>query len=167
VVIDSSRVQAAIAALRDPEIRVLTIEELGILRDVRVDGGTTAIVTITPTYSGCPAMDRIRADIRTAASEAGCDQTVINTVFSPAWTTDWLTEEARTKLAAAGIAPPSPCPSVPAPGRRVLPLVPPPKRCPRCDSSDTTEVSRFGSTACKALWRCTACHEPFEGMKEH
>ena len=145
--------RAAAASVRDPEIRVLTIAELGILRDVAVrDGHVT--VTITPTYAGCPAMDVIRADISTALHRAGYDDVEITTVLSPAWSTDWIDPAGLEKLAAAGIAPP---------GKTVrLSLS---VRCPRCGSPDTEQLSRFGSTACKALWRCRACREPFDAIK--
>ncbi len=146
-----------VAGVTDPELRVVTIEEFGILRDVAVDGGTVT-VTITPTYSGCPAMDTIRADIRTALQRAGFADVEVRTVLSPAWTTDWISEAGRSKLAAAGIAPPGR--ATPAAVRLTLAV-----RCPRCGSPDTEQLSRFGSTACKALWRCRACTEPFEHIK--
>ena len=141
------------AAVRDPELRVLTIAELGILRDVTVHEGHVT-VTITPTYAGCPAMDVIRADITEALRRDGYDDVEIATVLSPAWSTDWISPAGREKLAAAGIAPPA---------RTVrLSLA---VRCPHCGSPDTEQLSRFGSTACKALWRCRACSEPFDAIK--
>ncbi|MDQ7908413.1 1,2-phenylacetyl-CoA epoxidase subunit PaaD [Phytohabitans sp. ZYX-F-186] len=147
----------AAAAVVDPELRVVTIEELGILRDVSVDAGTGHVtVTITPTYTGCPAMDVIRADIRAALSAAGHPDAEVRTVFGPAWTTDWISESGRAKLAAAHIAPPHRA------GPVALALT---VRCPGCGSPDTEQLSRFGSTACKALWRCRACREPFEQVK--
>jgi ring-1,2-phenylacetyl-CoA epoxidase subunit PaaD len=146
-----SALRDAVAEVADPELRVVTIEELGILRDVTVDGDR-ATVTITPTYSGCPAMDVIRADIVAAARRAGYHAEV-RTVLSPAWSTDRITETGRAKLAAAGIAPPGP----------VLLRISP--RCPHCGSPDTQQLSRFGSTACKSLWRCRACAEPFDAVK--
>jgi ring-1,2-phenylacetyl-CoA epoxidase subunit PaaD len=147
----------AVAAVVDPELRVVTIEELGILRDVSVDQGTGHVtVTITPTYTGCPAMDVIREDIRAALTAAGHTDAEVRTVFGPAWTTDWISESGRAKLAAAHIAPPH------AAGPVALTLS---VRCPRCGSPDTEQLSRFGSTACKALWRCRACTEPFDHMK--
>jgi ring-1,2-phenylacetyl-CoA epoxidase subunit PaaD len=161
----TARLRAAVATVRDPEIRVLTVEELGIVRDVDAEGGRPT-VTVTPTYVGCPAMDLIRSDIVAAARDAGFPDVEVRTVLSPAWTTDWLSDEARAKLAGAGITPPA-CRSE---GRKLLPLmvlVPPKPRCPRCGAADTDEVSRFGSTACKSLWRCNSCREPFEQMKEH
>lgn len=146
----------------DPELRAVTIEELGILRDVAVDPGTGRVtVTITPTYSGCPAMDTIRADIRRALGAAGHPDTEVRTVLSPAWSTDLISESGRAKLAAAGIAPPGPA-ARRSGGPVALALS---VRCPRCGSPDTEQLSRFGSTACKALWRCRACVEPFEHVK--
>jgi ring-1,2-phenylacetyl-CoA epoxidase subunit PaaD len=153
-----STAREAAATVVDPELRVVTIEELGVLRDVAHDPATgTVTVTITPTYSGCPAMDVIRTDIRQALRAAGHPRSEVVTVLSPAWSTDMISESGRSKLAAAGIAPPGP-------SRGVVPLrlsV----RCPRCASPDTEELSRFGSTACKALWRCRACAEPFDRVK--
>jgi ring-1,2-phenylacetyl-CoA epoxidase subunit PaaD len=156
-------VEDAVAAVPDPEIRVLSIAELGILRGVDVDPETGRVtVTITPTYTGCPAMDVIRQDIVAAARGAGHRDVAVRTVLSPAWTTDWIAEPARAKLAAAGIAPPSgqaaPGGTAPVPIRATV-------RCPRCGEPDTEQLSRFGSTACKALWRCRACAEPFEALK--
>lgn len=146
----------------DPELRAVTIEELGILRDVEVDPGSgRVVVTITPTYSGCPAMDTIRADIRRALAAAGHPDAEVRTVLSPAWSTDRISEAGRAKLAAAGIAPPGPARGA-AGGPVALVLS---VRCPRCGSPQTEQLSRFGSTACKALWRCRACLEPFEHIK--
>jgi ring-1,2-phenylacetyl-CoA epoxidase subunit PaaD len=142
----------AVAAVVDPEIRVLTVEELGVLRSVTADGSGRVTVTITPTYSGCPAMDTIRTDIVAAARRAGYEAE-IKTVLSPAWSTDRITGAGREKLAAAGIAPPGPV------------LLTISVRCPRCGSPDTQQLSRFGSTACKSLWRCRACAEPFDAVK--
>ncbi|MEJ3748300.1 1,2-phenylacetyl-CoA epoxidase subunit PaaD [Actinomycetes bacterium KLBMP 9797] len=147
----------AAAAVVDPELRVVTIEELGILRDVRVADGRVT-VTITPTYTGCPAMDVIRADVRDALRTAGYPDAAVETALAPPWTTDWITDVGRAKLAAAGIAPPAPARTV------TLRLT---VRCPRCGSPDTEELSRFGSTACKALWRCRACAEPFDHVKAY
>ncbi|MEU1752473.1 1,2-phenylacetyl-CoA epoxidase subunit PaaD [Micromonospora matsumotoense] len=164
--------RAAVAAVVDPEIRVITIDELGILRAVDEDPTTgRVLVTITPTYTGCPAMDVIRADIRRALAVAGHPDAEVRTIFSPAWSTDWISEGGRAKLAAAGIAPPAPAGAagpLPAPGSGrpagVVPLTLA-VRCPRCGSPETEQVSRFGSTACKALWRCRSCSEPFDHLK--
>lgn len=156
--------RAAAAAVVDPELRVVTIEELGILRDVRVESGTGRVtVTITPTYSGCPAMEVIRRDILAALAAAGYPDAEVETVLAPAWSTDWISDAGRAKLAEAGIVPPGPA-SGPVPlglPRRRPPAV----ACPRCGATDTEELSRFGATACKALWRCTRCAEPFEYLK--
>jgi ring-1,2-phenylacetyl-CoA epoxidase subunit PaaD len=151
--------KATVAGVVDPELRAVTIEELGILRDVAVDEATGRVrVVITPTYSGCPAMDVIQADIRRALAAAGYTDVEVATVLRPAWTTEMITDDGRAKLAAAGIAPPTTTrPSVVLLQLSVV--------CPRCGSADTEELSRFGSTACKALWRCRSCVEPFEHVK--
>jgi ring-1,2-phenylacetyl-CoA epoxidase subunit PaaD len=150
---------AAAAAVVDPEIRAVTIEELGILRDVAVDVESGRVtVTITPTYSGCPAMEVIRSDVRRAVRAAGYEDVEVVTTLSPPWTTDMINESGRNKLAAAGIAPPGPARG----GAVALTLS---VRCPRCGSPQTEQLSRFGSTACKALWRCRTCREPFEHIK--
>jgi len=159
----------AAAAVVDPELRVITIDELGVLRGVTEDPGTGAVtVTITPTYSGCPAMDVIRADIRTALRRAGYDRVEVMTSYGPPWSTDWISESGRAKLAAAGIAPPA---RVAAPAvipvtalRRRLTVADAPP-CPRCGSAETEEIAHFGSTACKALRRCRSCAEPFDHVK--
>ncbi|GIJ66436.1 1,2-phenylacetyl-CoA epoxidase subunit PaaD [Virgisporangium ochraceum] len=153
-------VEEAVAAVRDPEIRVLTIADLGILRGVAEEGGRVTI-TITPTYTGCPAMDVIRRDVESAARRAGAAEVEVRTVLSPPWSTDWISETGRAKLAAAGTAPP---PARTRPGAVALTLT---MRCPRCGSADTEELSRFGSTACKSLWRCRSCREPFDSVKAH
>jgi ring-1,2-phenylacetyl-CoA epoxidase subunit PaaD len=158
---------AAVAAtVTDPELPMVTIADLGILRDVREDADGV-VVTITPTYSGCPAMDEIRADLRRTLHHAGYTHVEVRTVLSPAWTTDWITEAGRGRLAAAGISPPGP-----APGRAAgpIPLVLRPSRrvvaCPHCGHADTELISAFGATACRELRRCPACREPFEHVKE-
>ncbi len=148
------------AAVTDPEIPVLTIADLGVLRDIRLVGEIVE-VTITPTYSGCPAMSVIALDIETALAGAGFPCTRIITALTPAWTTDWLTEAGRRKLVEYGIAAPGP-----AAGRRALFGEPHPA-CPRCGSNQTERISEFGSTACKALHRCLACREPFDAFKCH
>lgn len=154
------RALAAAARVVDPEIPVLSIVDLGVLREVRIEGDAVAI-TITPTYSGCPAMRVIEIELDAALRGAGIDKFRIDTVLSPAWTTDWLSREGRRKLAAYGIAPPAGAAS-----RRALfgaDVV----ACPRCGSADTERLSEFGSTACKALYRCRACAEPFDYFKCH
>ena len=154
-------VRAAVAAVPDPEIPVLTIDDLGILRDVTVADDGRVEVTLTPTYSGCPAVDHIRAEVERVLAEQGCTGAVVRTVLAPAWTTDWISDEGRRKLADFGIAPP---------GRRCQPAVSAVGavelvRCPQCGSADTRLLSRFGSTACKALRVCNRCREPFDHFK--
>ena len=144
----------------DPEIPVLTIADLGVLREVTVtDDGIE--VAITPTYSGCPAMNMIALEIQLALEHAGIRNGKVRTVLSPAWTTDWMSEDGRRKLREYGIAPPQARSS-----RRALFGV---ERvaCPQCGSNDTEVLSEFGSTSCKALWRCKACREPFDYFKCH
>ena len=148
-----SRARQAIATVVDPEIPVLTIEDMGIVRAVSADGESVS-VDITPTYSGCPAMDQIASDITAALDSAGFSNISINTVYSPAWTTDWMSESGKRKLEQYGIAPPG---SVDAEPTGV--------RCPRCSSEETSVVSAFGSTACKALMVCDSCREPFDLFK--
>jgi ring-1,2-phenylacetyl-CoA epoxidase subunit PaaD len=158
--IDRRRAWELAATVVDPEIPVLTIEDLGILRDVSVtDHGV--ILTITPTYSGCPAMDAIRDDLLSTFRRNGIEDVDVRLVLSPAWTTDWMSDDGKRKLAEYGIAPPSGHSSV-ARGPIRLTLA---TRCPRCGSADTVEVSRFGSTSCKALYECRACLEPFDYFK--
>ncbi len=149
-----------IEAVVDPELPFVTIAELGILRDVAVDGDQVT-VTITPTYSGCPAMSAIAEDIRASLDDTDADVS-INTVLSPAWTTDWMTPTGKDKLHAAGIAPPTHTVSDLWQGTTPINLS---VRCPQCGSPRTSELSRFGSTSCKALWRCDDCLEPFDSFK--
>ncbi|WP_144880758.1 1,2-phenylacetyl-CoA epoxidase subunit PaaD [Microbacterium paraoxydans] len=150
------------AAVPDPEVPVLTIEDLGVLRAVELRG-ERVIVDITPTYSGCPAMDTIRDDVVLALTAAGFADVEVRLVLSPAWTTDWMSDAGKQKLREYGIAPPSGRAAVPAGPIRLALSV----RCPRCGSLDTREVSRFGSTSCKALYECRACLEPFDHFKVH
>ncbi len=154
--VTTRHVREIVATVPDPELPVVTIEQLGILRDVRVDETGAVTVDITPTYSGCPAMDAIRADIEAALAGAGVDGVDVRLVLAPAWTTDWITPDGHEALHAAGIAPPHPA------GTVALTLS---VRCPHCGSPDTRELSRFGSTACKALWVCRSCQEPFDHVK--
>jgi ring-1,2-phenylacetyl-CoA epoxidase subunit PaaD len=149
------------ATVRDPEVPALTIEDLGILRDVREDGDRVT-VTITPTYSGCPAMDAIGQDLELALRAEGYSHVEVQLVLAPAWTTDWMTDDGKRKLAEYGIAPPSGRAAVSGPVRLQLGV-----KCPRCGSLDTREVTRFGSTSCKALYECRACLEPFDFFKVH
>lgn len=166
-VTDEGKARRVAEGVRDPELPLLTLADLGILREVEEHGDGRVSVTVTPTYSGCPAMAAIRADLAASLRAAGFADVEVRTRLSPPWTTDWITEEGRRKLAEAGIAPPGPAPARAA-GPVPLTLGPARRRvrCPRCGSADTREQSRFGSTACKALWRCRACAEPFEHVKE-
>lgn len=150
----------AAASVVDPEIPVLTIADLGVLRDVIVAGDHVE-VAITPTYSGCPAMNMIALEIEVALERAGFGRPKVRTVLSPAWTTDWMSEEGRRKLRTYGIAPPQASNS-----RRAL-FGEQSVACPQCGSDKTELLSEFGSTSCKALWRCTACREPFDYFKCH
>lgn len=146
--------RAIVARVADPEIPVLTIDDLGILRDVAVVDDRV-VVTITPTYSGCPALEAIRGDVARSLRDHGAEEVEVRTVLSPAWTTDWMSEAGRRKLAEYGIAPPGPA---------LLQLG---VCCPRCGSADTRELSRFGATACQAQYVCQACLEPFDHFKRH
>ena len=155
---ERARAWTAAASVTDPEIPVLGIADLGVLRDVRIENGTVEAI-ITPTYSGCPAMNLIALEIGLALEKAGFPHHKVTTVLSPAWTTDWMTEEGKAKLKAYGIAPPAA-----KAGRRAL-FGEDKVACPHCGSADTHRISEFGSTACKALWRCKACAEPFDYFK--
>ncbi|HEX8623652.1 MAG TPA: 1,2-phenylacetyl-CoA epoxidase subunit PaaD [Allosphingosinicella sp.] len=139
-------IRTVLNSVADPEIPVISVVELGIVRSVEQDR-----VVITPTYTGCPASQVIERDIRDALDSAGYRHVRIETILSPAWTTDWITPEGRAKLLAYGIAPPT---------RSAV-------ECPQCGSSETEEISRFGSTPCKSLWRCRSCAEPFDLFKCH
>jgi ring-1,2-phenylacetyl-CoA epoxidase subunit PaaD len=161
----AARVWDIAATVCDPEIPVLTIEDLGILRDVRVDhdgaGHQSVEVTITPTYSGCPAMDAISDDLVSALAGQGYPDVRIKRVLSPAWTTDWMTDSGKAKLQEYGIAPPSGRSGVKAgPVRLGLSV-----KCPQCSSLNIRELARFGSTSCKALYVCQDCKEPFDYFK--
>lgn len=150
-----------LAAVPDPEIPVISVTELGIVREVHArDGGLHVVVT--PTYSGCPATEVISQSIRDALVAAGAGEVAVETRLAPAWTTDWIAEPAKEKLRAYGIAPPQgDAPAGPQPIR----FVPRKLACPRCGSTDTVRLSQFGATACKALYRCQSCLEPFEYFK--
>lgn len=154
------------ATVPDPEIPVISIADLGILRDARLEGDT-AVVVITPTYSGCPAMEHISKDVVSALKEAGYADARVELVLQPAWTTDWITEVGRANLREYGIAPPAPRDGAPQ-GPIKLTLGPPPAiECPRCGSRNTTRLAQFGSTSCKALYSCRDCFEPFDYFKVH
>jgi ring-1,2-phenylacetyl-CoA epoxidase subunit PaaD len=146
---ETARIRAVLESVPDPEIPVLSVVDLGIVRDIQPDR-----VTITPTYTGCPATQVIERDIRAALDSAGYRHVQVETTLSPPWTTDWISAAGRRKLREYGIAPPTP-----ADEHEVC--------CPQCGSADTEEISRFGSTPCKALWRCRACAEPFDLFKCH
>lgn len=157
---------AAARAVPDPEIPVLTLGDLGVIRDVRVAGDGAVEVDITPTYTGCPATAVIASDVQAALRRVGAEQVRVQTVLSPPWTTDWMSEAGRSKLLEFGIAPPGPAWSA-ARGAGPPNQVPLTfsVRCPHCGSVDTKEVSRFGSTPCKSLWTCRSCAEPFDSFK--
>jgi ring-1,2-phenylacetyl-CoA epoxidase subunit PaaD len=144
-----------LSSVVDPEIPVLTLQDLGVLRDISVADGAVKI-TITPTYAGCPAMETMRADIETVLTKAGYDNVTVVQSLSPAWTTDWMSENGRKKLHAYGIAPPiaTNC------GQQASQI-----ECPQCNSVDVNLISEFGSTACKALYQCQDCREPFDYFK--
>ena len=146
-VIDTGALWRVLEGVPDPEIPVLSVVDLGIVREV-----TSERVTITPTYTGCPATQVIERDISAALDAAGYRDVAVETVLSPPWTTDWISDRGRERLHAYGIAPPSPSATA---------------ECPQCGSHNTVEVSRFGSTPCKAQWRCKSCLEPFERFKCH
>ena len=167
VVASGSRLDRAWALLDrvlDPEVPVVSVRDLGIVRDVVEDDAGTLTVVVTPTYSGCPATEVIEASIVAALEDGGLGPVRIEMRRAPAWTTDWMTEKAKKKLREYGIAPPG---LVAAPAEAPLRFVarPKPLACPRCASLDTERISAFGATACKALWRCRACGEPFEHFK--
>ena len=152
-----------LAEVLDPEVPVLSVVDLGIVRDVREEEGAV-VVDVTPTYSGCPAMKVMEEDITAALREAGASAVRINVVYQPAWTTDWISDDARERLRAYGIAPPSgraPATTELIPLQRRIPVL----ACPSCGSHRTAQRSEFGSTACKAIWFCNACLEPFEYFK--
>lgn len=158
---DLDVIRAIAGTVCDPEIPVLTIADLGVLRDVR-ETGDGVVVEITPTYSGCPAMAMIRLEIEIALEKAGIGEVVVREVLSPAWTTDWMSAEGRAKLRDYGIAPP-----MGRAGGRAALFGADQVACPRCGSIATERLAEFGSTSCKALWRCRTCREPFDYFKCH
>lgn len=151
-----ARLRDVLAQVPDPEIPAVSVLDLGIVREI-----SPRRVAITPTYTGCPATLAIEQAVRRALDEGGFADVALETVISPAWSTDWISDEGREKLRAYGIAPP------PKGAAAASLKNQPAAECPRCGSSDTVEVSRFGSTPCKALWRCRACAEPFDRFKCH
>ena len=166
------RIWQLLEAVCDPEIPVVNLREMGILRAVR-QGPQGLEVVITPTYSGCPAMGQMHDDVAAALAAAGVAAQVV-TQLAPAWSTDWMTPEAHVKLRAYGIAPPLPSACANAPKAQVLAFAPRKApaaataiTCPQCGSDNTTEISHFGSTACKALYRCLNCLEPFDYFKPY
>jgi ring-1,2-phenylacetyl-CoA epoxidase subunit PaaD len=148
----------------DPEVPVLNVIDLGIVRKVEMNGEKNPVITVTPTYSGCPAMDVIRMNIRFKLIEHGFKNPEIKTILSPAWTTDWMSENGKQKLKAYGVAPPNPKQMVCTPD---LFQQEESIQCPHCNSYNTRMISQFGSTACKALYKCNDCHEPFDYFKCH
>ena len=158
------KVFSILESVRDPEVPVVSVIDLGIVRDVVLEGDTT-VVKITPTYSGCPALAVIQSAILTTLREHGIPNSRVELVYSPPWTTDWLTEEGKSKLKAYGIAPPGRCheEKLVLLTSRTAETVP----CPFCDSKQTELRSSFGSTACKALHFCVSCQQPFEHFKPH
>ncbi|MFJ3188703.1 1,2-phenylacetyl-CoA epoxidase subunit PaaD [Streptomyces halstedii] len=156
-----AEVRRLAGSVPDPELPVLTLEELGVLRDVRMQGPDKVTVHLTPTYTGCPAIETMSADIERVLHEHGVPEVSVVTVLAPAWSTDDISDEGRRKLAEFGIAPPRPHrgPDGPVPVSLSV-------RCPHCGSTDTELLSRFSSTACKALRRCVDCREPFDHFKE-
>src|ERR1019366_4446335 len=163
--IEAAQIWDIAATVCDPEIPVLTIEALGILRDARLEddgaGHLRVEVTITPTYSGCPAMDAIADDVVTALTRRGYQDVRVTSVLAPAWTTDWMTDSGKAKLTEYGIAPPTGRSGVRSGPIRLALSV----KCPRCSSLNTRERARFGSTSCKALYVCQDCQEPFDYFK--
>lgn len=159
VLTSPDRIRAAIADVPDPEIPAITLADLGIIRDVRVRNDGQYEVLLTPTYTGCPATLVIETSVRIALDMAGFSDVAIRQILSPPWTTDWISDAGRDKLHAYGIAPPAR-----GDGRGTI-KDEGPATCPQCGSIHTTEISRFGSTPCKALWRCEDCAEPFDRFK--
>ncbi len=158
---------AAAASVTDPELPVLTLADLGVLRDVSVTEAGAGHVLLTPTHSGCPAMAAMRADVVRRVRAAGFQEVTVGVSLAPAWSSDWISERGRQALLEAGTSPPGPA-ARPA-GHVPLTLVHIRRevRCPRCGSDEVALTSEFGSTACRAMYRCVACLEPFDHLKEH
>ena len=161
------RAREIAATVTDPEMPMLTLADLGVLRDVCVDRDGIVVVTITPTYSGCPAMSTMRDDLRRRLAAGGVEHVDVRTVLEPAWSSDWITPEGRRKLTEHGISAPAHVPARLA-GPVALTLSPPRRllRCPQCGSTNTELTSEFGATSCKSLHRCLDCREPFDHVKE-
>jgi len=160
------RAQAVAATVTDPELPMLTLEDLGVLREVALDEAGHLVVSITPTYSGCPAMATMRDDLVHKLQQSGFGDVQVKVSLHPAWTTDWISDRGRNVLASNGISPPGPAPVrstttalMLLPTRRAV-------TCPRCGSDDVSLTSEFGSTACKAMYQCRSCLEPFDHVKE-
>jgi len=168
---DAARARALVAAVADPEIPVLSIEDLGIVREVLVEGPRVS-VTLTPTYTGCPATEAIAGSVREALAAGGWPDAEVRLQLAPPWSTDWISERGRERLRAFGIAPPGPscaatgAPTV-APLRLVREIAPAGPACPRCASPRVEQLAEHGSTPCKALYRCLACAEPFDYFKPY
>lgn len=158
--VSKEKIFSFLSEIPDPEIPVINIKELGVLRDVIINGNEVEVV-ITPTYSGCPAMKQIEDDILSAMKQNGIKNTKVKMVYHPAWTTDWITDQAKEKLRKYGIAPPEKTSSDKGT------LTGKNKKCPHCSSENTEMVSQFGSTACKSLYKCLDCKEPFDYFKCH
>jgi ring-1,2-phenylacetyl-CoA epoxidase subunit PaaD len=162
--ISKEKILSILETIKDPEVPVLSVIDLGIIRDVEIDSSNKIKIIITPTYTGCPAMDVINMNIRMALLEHDYKNFEIKNVLSPAWTTDWMSESGKQKLKAYGIAPPNPkqivCTVDAFQEEEAI-------QCPHCNSYNTQLISRFGSTACKALYKCNDCHEPFDYFKCH
>ena len=159
---EERKIWAILGEVLDPEVPALSVVDLGIIRKIDINSDGHVTVNVTPTYTGCPATDMISAIIQAALHQAGYKDTTIKLVLSPAWTTDWISAQARVKLKEYGIAPPV---GAAPQGKAVLLGISPEVSCPRCDSKSTERVSEFGSTACKAMYRCVDCYEPFEYFK--
>jgi ring-1,2-phenylacetyl-CoA epoxidase subunit PaaD len=155
---------AVLATVLDPEVPVVSVVDLGIVREV-IEEGAALVVVVTPTYSGCPATEVIEQSIVAALDDAGLGPTRIRMQRAPAWTSDWISAAGKEKLRGYGIAPPGPADLARGAPLRFVPRAIAPLACPRCESRDTERLAAFGSTACKALWRCRACGEPFEHFK--
>ena len=162
---ETEKILSLLSSIPDPEVPVLTVTDLGIIRDVNIISPDKSVeITITPTYSGCPAMDVIASNIRITLLKYGYKDVLITKVLSPAWTTDWMSESAKEKLKVYGIAPPGKLNKTSA---DVLFAEPVKVQCPQCNSFHTSLISEFGSTACKSLYKCNDCGEPFDYFKCH